>query len=175
MSRFFGYGSLVHRGTHSYGAPRPAMVSGLRRVWVGTSLREIAFLSVHDAEGDLWGLTAEVPGGDWTALDAREAAYGREHREGLQLYRVAPALRSPTPEQQPLLLSYLDTVAAGYLAEYGPEGVAHFFATTDGWDRPALDDRATPIYPRAMAVPEGLRRAVDAALAALGTPITAPG
>ena len=38
----------------------------------------------------------------------------------------------PQPKT-PILLSYLDVVVQGYLAEFGEAGVARFFASTDGW------------------------------------------
>ena len=45
-------------------------------------------------------------------------------------------------------MSYLDVVLQGFFQIYGETGLKHFFETTDGWDRPIQNDRATPIYPR---------------------------
>ena len=36
-------------------------------------------------------------------------------------------------DDHPLVLSYVDVVVQGFLAEYGIAGVGHFFATTTGW------------------------------------------
>ena len=176
---FFGYGSLVNLATHDYRDPRPARLTGWRRVWRRTTLREAAFLSVDPAPGvTIDGAVAAVPGGDWAALDERERAYVRHdvshavvHDGPLApcaVYRVSEALIEPASEAAPILLSYLDTVAAGFLALHGAEGLARFFATTDGWGE-IRDDRAAPIYPRATDVGPQARRIVDHSLSRIAT------
>jgi len=56
----------------------------------------------------------------------------------------------------------------GYLDMFGHEGAERFFASTDGWDSPVLDDRRDPIYPRAIP-PDGRQKAyIDAKLDDLG-------
>ena len=173
---FFGYGSLVNVATHDYAAPRPAAVHGWRRIWRSTELRPEAFLSVSPApDSILHGLTANVPGADWALLDLRETGYRR--------YDVTDQLRQNGPvsqtaiyqiksehhveEARPILLSYLDVVVQGYLQVYGPDGVAQFFATTDGWDREVLDDRAAPQYPRHQRLSAAETALVDHHLAQL--------
>lgn len=174
---FFGYGSLVNRRTHDYAPAHPARLDGWRRVWRGTGLRRFAFLSAEPAEGvSIAGLVAEVPGGDWAALDRREAAYDRlplapatlaaPVREGVAIY-VVPGAPEPVGEH-PILLSYLDVVVQGFLAEFGAPGVAAFFATTEGWQAPVFDDRAAPLYPRAQRLSPAERELVDAEIARLG-------
>lgn len=171
---FFGYGSLVNRKTHAYPQAVQAHVTGWRRVWKGTALREVAFLTAEPFPGaEIAGLIAAVPGADWTALDLREAAYGRHRvadiRHGggtgldIQIYAVAP--QHGDSQAHPILLSYLDCVVQGYLAEFGEAGARAFFDTTDGWHHPIRDDRAAPIYPRATALSAGERAVVDENLA----------
>lgn len=157
---FFGYGSLVNRATHSYAAAHPARLHGWRRAWRHTDLRPVAYLTVvADAQGAIDGLIAPVPSADWPALDAREAAYvrtpasdqvshGLSHRPEIAVYTIPEGRHGAPTRTHPILLSYLDMVVQGYLREFGPEGVARFFDTTDGWDAPILDDRAAPRYPR---------------------------
>lgn len=177
---FFGYGSLVNRATHAYPEATRASVRGYRRLWKKTRLRRLAFLTVAPAEGtQIDGLIAAVPGGDWAALDMREAAYLREPvteidhtrapRPEVQLYRTKPEHDSDATEDHPILLSYLDTVLQGFHREFGAEGVARFFASTEGWDAPILDDRAEPIYPRVQPLTESERRMVDTHLDGLGS------
>lgn len=174
---FFGYGSLVNRRTHSYDDARPARVKGWRRQWRHTSLREVAYLSVTEAPGHaIDGLIAAVPDGDWAALDVREAAYdrlhlGREHVDHdhpgdilIQIYRTRASNDAPPSTRHPILLSYIDTVIAGYLNVFGTEGVARFFSTTDGWDSPVLDDRSAPVYGRAISPTRTEKRLVDTSL-----------
>ena len=155
---FFGYGSLVNLATHDYADPKPATLRGWRRVWRGTKLRNLAFLSVtQTGSGALLGIVAKVPAADWAALDRREAAYHRRDITDHIRYNGAPtetALYQVTDEfalpdeRQPILLSYLHVVVQGYLQIYGRKGAQHFFETTDGWDRPIMDDLSNPIYPR---------------------------
>ena len=175
---FFGYGSLVNTATHSFTEPCPARLIGWRRAWRHTDLRDVAFLTaIPDPDSSIDGLIAHVPGGDWAALDAREWAYQRIRatesvRHGVEgpvdiaVYAV-PADRQATPSvRHPILLSYHDVVVQGYLRVFGPHGVEAFFASTDGWDAPILDDRAAPRYPRHQQLNDAERDMVDAALAA---------
>lgn len=169
----FGYGSLVNRATHGYAGACPARLRGWRRLWVATPARPQAWLSVCRAPGEILGLAAAVP--DWAALDLREAAYLRHpvtvdtDRGALavQVYAVPGADRPAGPGYR-LVLSYIDCVVQGFLREYGAEGAAHFFATTDGWDSPVIDDRAAPRYPRAQRLDDAERAAVDAGLRSVG-------
>lgn len=176
---FFGYGSLVNTATHAYPEAQPATVIGWRRVWVPTTRRKVAYLSVERAAGtEIDGLIAAVPGGDWVALDQREAAYDRvrlgpdEIRHGLpsdpeiSLYQVA-AETAPRTRDHPILLSYLDVVVQGFARVFGRSGVSRFFETTAGWDIPILDDRANPRYPRAQPLDPAERAIVDWELARL--------
>lgn len=172
---FFGYGSLVNRSTHDYARAHRATVTGWRRAWRHTEFHPYAFLTAVPAPGArIDGLVAEVPGGDWAALDLREAGYNRHpvpepdlaheapHPVAAQIYAV-PA-EAAAPLIRPLLLSYIDVVIQGYLREFGPEGAARFMDTTDGWDAPVIDDRKAPRYPRARSLSAAETETVDAAL-----------
>lgn len=174
---FFGYGSLVNLATHDYAAPTPATLTGWRRVWRTTSLRETAFLSVEPcAQTQIKGIVAHVPGADWAALDAREAAYDRHdisnhvtHNQPSKptaVYQVTPAHVVTAAAPQPILLSYLDVVVQGYLHVFGEDGVAHFFDTTSDW-QPILNDRTAPRYARHQQLSETERALVDHHLAAM--------
>lgn len=171
---FFGYGSLVNTNTHSYDGSRPARVSGWRRKWRHTSLRDVAYLTVREAPGHaIDGLIAAVPNGDWEALDQREHAYDRLHLHDqhvdhdhpgdilVHMYKTRAGNDAPPSVRHPILHSYLDTVVLGYVNIFGVEGAAHFFATTDGWDSPVLDDRHDPIYPRAVSLSRRDKAFVD--------------
>ncbi|MGR3433750.1 MAG: gamma-glutamylcyclotransferase, partial [Shimia sp.] len=82
--------------------------------------------------------------------DAREAAYGRIDVSA-QLGSRAVTYAVPEPVEigrGTILRSYLDTVLSGFFAVYGPEGLAHFRETTDGWEARIEDDRDAPRYPR---------------------------
>ena len=177
LACFFGYGSLVNRATHSYPGAIPARLPGWRRVWVHTAARPVAYLSAEPApDVVIDGLLAEVPGGDWSALDLREAAYLRHPVEvecagqgrSAQVYAVPLDSAVPPRTRHPVLLSYLDAVVQGFLREWGPEGVQRFFATTAGWDAPVLDDRAAPRYPRAQRLDAAETALVNDGLARVG-------
>lgn len=179
---FFGYGSLVNRATHDYAAAHPARITGWRRVWRHATVRPAAFLSVEPAPGvEIEGLIAAVPGGDWAALDAREAAYRRhavtEHvrhaapgTPEVAIYRLPDAGHAAPSARHPILLSYIDVVVQGFIAEYGVAGAERFAETTAGWEAPVLDDRAAPRYPRARRLTTVERAVVDGLLSAL--PVT---
>jgi hypothetical protein len=178
--RFFGYGSLVNLATHDYPDPMPAALTGWRRVWRHALARPVAFLSVEPCpQTTLHGITAQVPRGDWAALDLREHAYLRrdvsaQFHAPTAVYEANPSHTAPPSTNHPILLSYLDVVVAGFakLMDDNPNsgGPAHFFATTTGWG-PVLDDRAAPLYPRAQPLQPDTRLIVDAALAALAVPV----
>ncbi len=170
---FFGYGSLVNTATHDYVSPRPATLKGWRRVWKSTTIRDTAFLSVERSDRhEIDGLIAHVAADKWADLDAREAAYtrvdvtralGADHPTAI--YRVNANLAADTASNTPILLSYLDVVVQGYLREFGPQGVARFFASTHGWDAPILNDRDNPRYPRRQILTDQETALVDACLA----------
>ena len=176
---FFGYGSLVNRQTHVYGGARPATARGWRRLWRHSGDHEVAILTAVPSPGsEIEGLIAAVPGGDWAALDTREAAYDRliatPHiaHDGapieIAIYSIPATKHPPAPAPRAILLSYLDVVVQGYRAEFGDAGVTRFFDTTDGWDTtPILDDRATPRYPRAQRLTAEETELVDHHLARL--------
>lgn len=156
---FFGYGSLVNRATHDYPQAQAATLNGWRRVWVRTELRDVVFLSIHPAPGHrIDGLIASVPGADWAALDHRESGYARidatahithsAQVSSIAAYQI-PQHSLRTGDGHRILLSYLDVVVQGFVREFGQAGAEAFFATTDGWDTPVLDDRSAPLYPRA--------------------------
>lgn len=180
---FFGYGSLVNRGTHAFHATRPARLKGWKRMWRKTALREAAFLTVvPDDSAEIDGLIAAVPGGDWAALDLRERAYAR--RDAAHQITLTNPLETPAPRiavyaidpkahfapdpESPVLLSYLDVVVQGYFREFGEAGVARFFETTDGWDAPVLHDRQAPVYPRHSVLSRAEREMVDDLLSSRG-------
>ncbi len=169
----FGYGSLVNRLTHDFHDAHPARLRGWRREWRYLPQFGRTFLTaVRDEGAVIDGLVARVPGADWTALDMREAGYGRHVIEGPALDHALPTGTaahvyamaqdaSHLPEtDQPIRLSYLDVVVAGFHAEFGETGVMRFFETTTGWAS-IVDDRAAPMYPRARPVTAEIRQMAD--------------
>ncbi|WP_338548985.1 gamma-glutamylcyclotransferase family protein [Roseovarius phycicola] len=177
---FFGYGSLVNTATHSFAEAHPAQLKGWRRMWRKTKMRQAAYLTVvPDSEAEIDGLIAEVPHGDWEALDERERAYARVDAAH-QVSHPLPAMpaivvyaiedgRHGTPDRQsPVLLSYIDVVVQGYLHNFGEAGVQRFFDTTGGWDAPVVDDRDAPVYPRHQSLSADEYMLVDDMLARVG-------
>ncbi|MBO9463723.1 gamma-glutamylcyclotransferase [Tropicibacter sp. R15_0] len=173
---FFGYGSLVDERTHDFSPVEPALARGWHRAWVATPDRDLCFLTaIRDESSEILGLVAPVPGQDWQALDHRERAYDRHeaaheidhHGTSIAIYSVAPARRASPGNANVILLSYLDVVIQGYVSVFGQAGADHFFATTDGWHAPILNDRANPVYPRAQPLSEETRQIVDDALSGL--------
>jgi len=169
---FFGYGSLVNLGTHDYPNARHATLKGWRRIWCHANTRPVAFLSVYPAPGAIQGIIADVPNADWAVLDAREHAYIRRDvtdqlGPNTAIYQADPAKTAPPSTGHPILLSYLDVVVQGFLQQYGEQGVADFFTSTDGWG-PIKDDRAAPEYPRFQTLSPQERALTDQHISALG-------
>lgn len=174
---FFGYGSLVNRDTHDYQHAHPAQISGWRRAWRRSLTRDLCYLTaVPDPASTIDGLIAAVPNADWDALDIREHVYLRQdathqvsheinHTPDVAIYAIEPEAHHPPTSENQILLSYLDVVIQGYLMEFGEAGVARFFATTDGWGAPIMNDRANPIYPRARILNKSETALVDFHLA----------
>ncbi|QCO56665.1 gamma-glutamylcyclotransferase (plasmid) [Pseudorhodobacter turbinis] len=176
---FFGYGSLVNRATHSYPDAQAATLKGWRRTWIHTNTHPQSFLSViRDPDCTIAGLVAHVPNGDWAALDTREIGYARHLDQAalgqtphpIQVYAVPPKNRAAS-DPHPILLSYIDVVIQGFLAEYGPQGAVDFFDTTTGWHTPILNDRDAPIYPRAQLLTAEETALVDESLREIGARI----
>ena len=190
---YFGYGSLVNRHTLRtlYVATRRARLSGWRRHWQGRGVEiagdvgEIALLSVHrHPAAVISGMLVVDRAAHLPEIDLRERHYDRVTLAAgeLALHEAAPAGgQSPgqchvyvaRPElkcgREPRLLqSYLDAVMAGFLAEYGEEGVREFVATTAGFDREAILDRHAPLYPRAVELPPATAKRFDALLVDAG-------
>ena len=163
MAQFFGYGSLVNLRTHSYLDPLPTEISGWKRQWVSSALREVAFLSVTPSEGTtLQGMRASTEGIGWKELDIREEGYFRHKlpETDIQMYVGDPkAIRNDV--KQPILLSYLDCVVQGFYEHFGEGGVEAFFTTTLNWEHPILNDREMPQYPRATQLSDLERQLVD--------------
>lgn len=184
---FFGYGSLVNGATHDFPDPHPARLKGWRRAWRHTDLRPVAFLTaIPDPGSEIDGMIAHVPKDDWAALDQREWAYDRipvtaavthplTRPVEIAVYAVPAGRHTEPTDRYPVLLSYIDVVVQGYLRAYGTDGADRFFATTDGWQTPVVNDRAEPRYPRHQQLKPEETAFVDDRLAALGVRILGPG
>ena len=175
---FFGYGSLVNRATHNYQNSHPATLHGWRRRWCHIAPFPRAILSVTpDSSSTIEGLIAGGSDIDWDALDMREQAYDRapaknsvrhtlDHEPDVILYTIPDDKHPAAAAAQPILLSYIDVVAQGYLQVFGTAAATDFFATTTGWG-PILNDRKNPIYPRHQHLSLNERNFVDEHLNAL--------
>ena len=181
----FGYGSLVNRRTHAYADAVPVRLSGWRREWRHTALRPVAFLTaVPDPDAEIDGLMARVEPPQWTDLDLRERAYDRvpalaiqhplPHRPEVHVYTIPSGKHGAVRAAHPVLLSYVDVVVQGYLAEFGETGVARFFETTRGWDAPIAADRARPLYGRHQMLTPSECELVDFHLAQRGCRLVVP-
>lgn len=173
---YFGYGSLVNRETlrtHIVGA-RPARVSGWRREWqprpdaglAADRAVHASLLTVRPApESEIDGLLVFDHVDNLAAVDLRENDYQRRHvpletltvigdgvPDGCPVYIYEADPPEESPEDCPILQSYLDAVLKGFLREHGLEGLQHFIRGTAHFDTPILGDRDWPIYPRAVSL-----------------------
>ena len=175
--RIFGFGSLVTRATHDYGWRGPTQLTGYRRVWVPSLEWDVSLLSVEPSSTTtIDGVVLDVSEEDWPGLLERERGY--------DVQMLTPSMLSPevsgvalfvgrTAPEKPaqggkILLSYLDTVIAGFVETFGAERARAFFATTSGWSAGVEHDRAAPRYPRAIPLNPEIKALVDEELARLG-------
>ncbi|SOE08604.1 hypothetical protein SAMN05877838_0328 [Hoeflea halophila] len=87
--------------------------------------------------------------------------------DGIRLHVYEARTEHPVSEgPAPILRSYLDAVLQGFLREFGPESVHRFIAETDAFHTPIHEDRAAPLYPRAVRLSPAEIELFDAALAA---------
>ncbi len=181
---YFGYGSLVNRDTRPVDeAASSARLNGWGRVWehrvrdpnrekLCTSL-SIEALPANEPSG-IDGVIVRIPEHQLAQLDKREAGYERlalpaanfelpDDFDGdvIMVYRSLPANRVLADKEHPILQSYIDCVLAGYLQRFGEAGLHAMMASTRGWNRPILNDRAAPFYPRWVEVNEPSRVLFD--------------
>ncbi|MFD2238570.1 gamma-glutamylcyclotransferase family protein [Aureimonas populi] len=181
---YFGYGSLVNRQTlrTRFLGMRKAHVFGWRRFWMPRGVGEPALLSVkpeerHVTQGVVvYDLADHLP-----AVDEREAGYLRrvvtpEHvtidsapvdNVPLFIYEATPDEETAAETNAFILQSYLDAVLQGFLTLYGEEGVSRFVDETEGFETTVLQDRASPLYPRAVRL-EGEEALFDRLVARRG-------
>ncbi|MEL7430046.1 MAG: gamma-glutamylcyclotransferase, partial [Pseudomonadota bacterium] len=189
---YFGYGSLVNQATLRTGFVDifPASLGGWRRHWqgrtmaartIGEDMPDLSLLSVHRDDGcAIQGAMVVDLLENLPAVDERESGY---QRVALSRDRVTvpPDVTLPdelyvyvadVPEAEVggefLLQSYLDAVMQGFHRLYGPHGVQHFVETTKGFERPVIQDRNTPVYPRSVILNDGEAELFDAALRSVG-------
>ena len=156
-----------------------ARLKGWRRTWrprpdmgstPGVTLPDgltPSLLSAHRAEGfSIDGLVVIDFAVNLADVDTREFRYHRrdialsdleftdpEHGLGaditLHVYE-ARVEHPPAEGPAPILRSYLDAVMQGFYREFGPDGLHRFVSETDAFHTPIHEDRAAPLYPRAV-------------------------
>eukprot|EP00760_Papus_ankaliazontas_P014531 PhM_4_TR16093/c0_g1_i2/m.90112 len=184
------YGSLMNAASRTLTLPNcnhafAVRVKNYRRVWGPQSLMWTP-LGVEVCAG-CSTLMVCFETDDLAAFDSREALYTRVAvpRDCVSLHRPDPVAMAlldddrtriwiydpdttllPDPAH-PILLSYVDVVAAGLWEMAGEMGTAEFLCETKGWSVIA-DDRAMPRYSKAkgVVIPPEVTELVDQELAA---------
>jgi hypothetical protein len=190
---YFGYGSLVNRDTRPTGEfSEPATLHGWQRVWENRTAdpersQQCTSLSIEllteASKGSIEGVVARMPVSDLAQLDQRESGYDRlrlpisdfqltdnVETDHIYVYQSQLPNRFLADDQHPILQSYIDCVLAGYVRQFGPSGMQSMIDSTRGWDRPVLDDRAAPHYPRAVNIDADLQSSIDQLLSSTKTP-----
>lgn len=191
---YFGYGSLVNRDTRPAGEfSEPATLKGWRRVWENRTAdsersQQCTSLSIEELKtpqmGSIEGVVARIPVSELPQLDKRETGYDRlklpadrfELTDSVQtdyvyVYQSALPNRFLADGDHPILQSYIDCVLAGYLTLFGRSGMEAMIDSTRGWNRPVMNDRAAPHYPRAVEIGADLELSIDQLLAGTKTSI----
>lgn len=187
---YFGYGSLVNEETLPEGTVVvPGLLQGWVREWRGCAkwrekeqagMAGVCALTVRPKQGAaIRGMMVLDRKKNLPWLDDREWHYNRNTLEegsftpdqaqfvphDTFMYSVKTEHYEWGNEDHPILLSYLDCVIAGFHRVWGEAGIRHFFETTEGWSQvPVMNDRAAPIYPRAVTISTDLAVRVDSLL-----------
>ena len=191
---YFGYGSLVNRDTRpKQESAVNITLKGWQRVWnhrVSDSdgRQRCTSLSIEPAEAQIDGVLVRIPLKDLPDLDRRELGYqrlelpvdsfiidqaalgeinGETNIDTVYVYQSLEENRNLADDQHPLTQSYADCVMAGYLARFDDAGLQRLLHTTRGWERPMLNDRHQPTYPRSITLPSEKQQQFDALLNAL--------
>ena len=181
---YIGYGSLANRETlrTDFLHAQPVRLHGWRRCWrprkhgdpIVTDPPTSLLSARRVADGFIDGLLVFDRRSNLPAVDERERTYDRvpvprDQVEGLgkglpacEIYVYeAQTNAAPHDPQHPILQSYLDAVFQGFMREFGPSGVHHFLATTDGFERSVHADRHKPHYPRSVRLTDDERALFD--------------
>lgn len=167
---YFGFGSLVNKNTlrTRYVDIIPASLRGWRRHWQARTItlkEDIALLSIHrDPSCTIKGMIVVDHLENLPLVDEREVGYSRHRLTtsdlDLQTDFELPSdlyvyIADEAVDQQDtgaLLQSYMDAVMQGFRNEYGDDGVWHFVETTKAFERPVIQDRNKPLYPRSVSL-----------------------
>ncbi len=181
--KVFGYGSLVNRGTlPPYVHAERRTVKGWRRAWrkrsPGLGVVGACSLSVVEApDEEIDGLVVTFEDGMLETITAREHNYDPlrlADDPDVIIFRAKAEVDDYGDHEHPILLSYLDATAQGFLREFGEEGLDRFIATTDGWHVPIVDDRAQPRYARAQQLSSAEEKRINQLLRSVdATPVRA--
>ena len=157
-------------------ADRPWQQSGHSNNFAGDfSGLGVSALTVKATPGSrIDGVLVPIAVADLAQLDAREAGYDRLEIPASEfivdtpltvetvIMYVSGAERSGWANHDyPLIQSYIDCVLDGFNALFGADGVDRFMATTEHWTLPLYNDRAQPLYPRAIALTDDQHRQHD--------------
>lgn len=170
-----------------------ATLNGFHRVWGNRTadperVQQCTSLSIEtsapERKGSIEGVIARMPASELPQLDQRESGYDRLklpisdfnlsesiETDFVYVYQSEMQRRYLANAEHPILQSYIDCVLAGYLQQFGLAGMQAMIDTTRGWDRPVMNDRAVPRYPRAVDVGEELQSSIDELLACTRTPV----
>ncbi len=100
-------------------------------------------------------------------LEFTEPDHGLDADITLHVYE-ARTEHPPAHGPAPILRSYLDVVMQGFLREFGPDGLQRFVSETEAFHTPIHEDRAGPLYPRAVRLSPAEVELFDAVLGRVG-------
>ncbi|MCT4656264.1 MAG: gamma-glutamylcyclotransferase [Cohaesibacter sp.] len=190
---YFGYGSLVNdrtRNLESFGLA--GRLQGFRRQWrmrskIGGNANPAqggatSLNVIKDADSAIDGLLIFDHKDHLPLVDQRERNYRRiafdlaefetsfdiPHGVETYIYLGEPDYRHWAQEAYPVLQSYCDAVMQGFLEKFGHDGLERFMAESDGWQRPLLQDRGDPLYPRAVVLTQSEKDLFDQLLVNAG-------
>lgn len=166
----FGFGSLVNKNSiqSSILAMKNSKILGYKRRWIepftvqGTVYRALGVVESGPFDF-VHGVTIFVPKTTLQHLYTREASYRRLVVDAVDEYgnidyATTFETREAAPDEARIPISYVATVAEGFVDQYGANGLDKFIDNTDGWEHGIIDDSDDPVYPRP---PDRLKEVIE--------------
>lgn len=162
MAWIFSYGTLINpeirKKTGNSGKTCIARARGYRRRWNWQHpTQSRTALGVEKKEDcQCLGVVVEIPDSEIHKFDEREFNYRREHVDNVEcqvkldeVWIYVPIEPKLASTQKPIVQTYLDPIL-DYFLKVDEELAQEFLQTTMDWERPWVDDRDNPVYPRAL-------------------------
>lgn len=178
MTYLFGYGSLISTNSRSKtgitSQATPCIIQGYKRSWTQPipSDKVLALEVIAMANFSCNGVLIPINDSELVNFDLREKGYLRvkvdinsietnlQLSENDTVWIYVNNKQADIKASYRIIQSYVDVILSGCL-EYGESFAIDFINTTHQWDQPWINDRLSPIYPRAIKLSQKQKNLID--------------